>query len=473
MSRLMVISNRISMPETRAEAGGLAVAINEALKESGGIWCGWSGKRSPTPQVEEKTYHNIRYITTDFTRQDYKEFYLGFCNAELWPLFHYRLGLTRYQKEMFEGYQRVNRHFAELAARAAKKGDRIWVHDYQLILLGAYLRELGVKERIGFFLHIPFPVPEVYVALPHYMELLKGLCAYDLVGFQTESDLQAFLRCLTELAGAHTRCIRSGIHEVQAFGRRFRAGCFPISIDTAHLEKAAARSAATAKIVNLQKSLGGRSMLIGVDRLDYTKGLSRRLEAFGHFLTTNPDYRNRVSYIQIAPPTRTEVVEYGVVREQLERLAAHINGVHAEIDWVPIRYINRSFTRGERAGFYRVARVGVVTPLRDGMNLVAKEYVACQNPQDPGVLLLSRFAGAVGELIDGAVVVNPYDAEDTAMKMRIALEMSAEERKERWQAMMGTLRRQDIFCWTKQFLHYLAPEEPRKEQELPRAAGNA
>jgi trehalose 6-phosphate synthase len=343
----------------------------------------------------------------------------------------------------------------------------VWVHDYQLITLGAHLRHAGVQEKLGFFLHIPFPTPEVYTALPHYMELLKGLCAYDLVGFQTDGDLQAFLRCVTELAGGRkTKTIHEGVYDVQAFGRKFRAGRFAISIDTATLEKLAQKEADGEKVQRVRASLVGRSMLIGVDRLDYTKGLPQRLEAFHHFLQDNPDYCNKVSYVQITPTSRMDVVDYGVIRGQLEKLAAHINGVNADIDWVPIRYVNKSFSRAELAGFYRMARVGMVTPMRDGMNLVAKEYVACQNPEDPGVLLLSQFAGAAYELRDGALIVNPYNVEDMAGNIRRALDMPLKERRERHQAMMGILRKQDIFAWTRRFLHYLAPSEMVLEKPI-------
>lgn len=462
MSRLIVISNRVTMPGSK-EAGGLAVALQEALKAQGGIWCGWSGKRCRNPETAKKRAGNVDYLTLDFEEKDYQDFYVGFCNSLLWPLFHYQLGLTNFNRDMFDGYERVNRRFAEVVAQHTRSGDTLWVHDYQLLTLGRYLREAGIQERTGFFLHIPFPVPEVLTALPVYEEILQGLSAYDLIGFQTVTDLQAFIRCITELAGgAELRTLDDGIIELQAFGRKFRAGCFPISIDTEDMVRAAAAAVHSAEARQLYRSLNGRSMLIGVDRLDYTKGLTQRLEAFNHFLHTSPEYSGKVSYVQITPTSRDEVDSYKTMREQLEGLAARINGTNADIDWVPIRYINRSFSRKTLAGFYRLAQVGLVTSLRDGMNLVAKEYAACQNPDDPGMLLLSEFAGAAHEL-DTALIVNPFNIEATGEAIARALSMPLEERRERHAAMMAVLRRNDIFTWTERFLAGLAskPEKPR------------
>ena len=312
---------------------------------------------------------------------------------------------------------------------------------------------MGLWKERDFFLHIPFPVPEVFTALPNYKDMLKFLCAYDVLGFQTDNDLQAFFRCISELGrGNKPKPVHENMYEVTAFGRTFRAGCFSISIDTNELMLAADSSELDPETIKLKESLGECQMLIGVDRLDYTKGSVERLDAYQNLLEQWPQYRSKVSYVQITPPSRIEVRDYHKIRQQLEERAARINGENSEINWSPLRYINRSFNRRELAGFYRASRVGLVTPLRDGMNLVAKEYVASQNPDDPGVLLLSQFAGAARELDVGALMINPYNAGDMAVQMHRALTMPLEERKRRYQAMITVLKRADIFLWTKRFL---------------------
>ena len=292
-----------------------------------------------------------------------------------------------------------------------------------------------------------------------HRDILKGIACYDLVGFQTESDLKSFIRCITEISGGRVIGDSNGkVVEVEAFGRHFKAGCFPISIDTKDMEQAAAAAEQTDETNSLRRSLNNRKLLIGVDRLDYTKGLLSRLQAYNNFLTLYPDQCNKVSYIQITPPSRTEVEDYQDLREELEKLATNINGSKATVDWVPLRYVNKSYSRNSLAGFYRLANVGIVTPIRDGMNLVAKEYVASQNSENPGVLILSQFAGAAKEL-DSALIVNPYDIEAMAQSIKQALVMSLEERKERYLAMMKVLRDNTIFTWSYSFLKTLQDEK--------------
>ena len=458
MSKLIIVSNRVAIPGGKTEAGGLAVALTSALKERGGIWFGWSGKTSESESADtrEQDSGDIRYVTIDLNAREHEFYYRGFCNSVLWPLFHYRLDLSHFSPEMYDDYQSVNHRFAEEVHKVAEADDVIWAHDYHLLSFAAHLRELGNRRRVGFFLHIPFPVPEVFCALPFYPEILKALCAYDVLGFQTDMDLQAFLRCITELGGGHkSKSPQENMYDITAFGMNFRAGRFSISIDTGDLMLAADRSEIDPKTVKLRQSLRSRYMLIGVDRLDYTKGLMQRLEAYQHFLHQWPEYNNKVTYVQITPPSRTDVEEYGKMREDLEGMAAHINGENSDIDWVPIRYLNKSFTRDELAGFYRTARVGLVTPLRDGMNLVAKEYVASQDSTDPGVLLLSKFAGAADEMKCGALLINPYNAAETAKYIREALEMPLQERQERYEAMISVIKRNDIFLWMQRFLSQL------------------
>jgi trehalose 6-phosphate synthase len=455
MSRLVVVSNRVApVDEGKQAAGGLAVAIAEALRAHGGIWFGWSGEvgeqTSKTPKVAARG--KLTYATLDLDQRDLDEYYNGFANSTLWPLFHYRLGLASFSRRTYEGYQRVNEHFADALVGMLEPDDRVWVHDYHLIPLGEALRRRGAKQRMGFFLHTPFPSQELLVALPNHREIVASLCAYDIVGFQSDRDLRAFASYITYEAGGTVVPAQDGSVWVEAFGFSGTARVFPISIDTATLAKLAEDNARSRTTERLVKSLVGRRLIIGVDRLDYSKGLLQRFEAFQALLEASPKYHGQVSFMQIAPPSRTDVPEYQQIRRELETAAGHINGRFATFDWVPIRYLNSSFGRKTLAGFYRSAQVGLVTPLRDGMNLVAKEYAACQDPEDPGVLVLSRFAGAARELDGGALVVNPYDVEGVADALDRALAMPLEERRERHAAMFAILSRHDITAWRESFV---------------------
>ena len=450
LSRLVVVSNRLTVPtDTKARAGGLAVALQDALQEHGGVWFGWSGKTKAHTDDEPSIQQvgDVTYATLDLSRRRYNEYYNGFANRALWPLFHYRLDLTAFNKQNYSGYLEVNTLFAEKLVPLLEDDDLIWVHDYHLIPMGEELRRLGVERPMGFFLHTPFPAMEILTALPNHRELVRALCNYDVVGFQTENDLRAFLDYIVHEAAGGIM----GNHLVHAFGRTFRVEIFPIGIDTEDFVAAGEKAARSRKIKPLLKESGDRHWIIGVDRLDYSKGLLERFEAFERLLETKPSFRGKVTLVEIAPPSRSEVPEYKDIRSNLEGIAGHINGRFAEFNWVPINYLNKSFDRQHLAGFYRASRVGLITSLRDGMNLVAKEYVACQNPEDPGVLVLSRFAGAAREMA-GAVIVNPFDTDGTAEGLAQALRMPLEERKERWASMMEVLRGNTLTHWRDAFL---------------------
>ncbi|MGQ9370719.1 alpha,alpha-trehalose-phosphate synthase (UDP-forming) [Azospirillum sp. ST 5-10] len=459
MSRLVVVSNRVApIDEGKQAAGGLAVAVLAALKKTGGIWFGWSGTVVDDESQGEPRRTDVgrlTYATVDLGRKDFEEYYNGFANQTLWPLFHYRIGLFTVNRNTRDAYQRVNGLFADRLAPLLRPDDMVWVHDYHLIPFGEKLRQKGFQQRIGFFLHTPFPAPEVFTVLPNHRELIRELCAYDLLGFHTEVDLRCFVNYIR--FEAHGEVEERGPEEgclIRAFGRTLLARAFPISIDTGHLVALAETNARTRHSERLRESLVGRRLIIGVDRLDYSKGLPHRFEAFQQLLETYPEHRNRVSFLQIAPPSREDVPEYIAIRRELSELAGRINGQYAEFDWVPIRYLNKSFGPRVLSGFYRQAHVGLVTPLRDGMNLVAKEYVACQNPEDPGVLVLSEFAGAARELKE-ALLVNPFDSEGVADELQRALTMPLEERRERHAAMMQTLRRNDITRWRETYVDAL------------------
>jgi trehalose 6-phosphate synthase len=448
MSRLVVASNRVAMPrETRA--GGLAAAMRAALKEHGGLWFGWSGKRVPAEQrdLHRESAGTIDYALLDLTRDEYEAYYLGFANRTLWPLLHFQPTLMDYSRVQYAGYRAVNRMFAEHLAPLLREDDRIWVHDYHLIPLASELRARGVGARIGFFLHIPWPPPAMLVNLPCHADLLATFADYDLIGVQGGDDARALLDYFREYGDNVTVDDDS----FTTSGRRTRVAPFPISIDTAEVARQSAAAVGNPTNKRFFASLQGRKLAIGVDRLDYSKGIPKRFKAFGRFFDEHHEWRSRVSYLQIAPPSREEVPEYRELRTRLERIAGATNGRYAEPDWVPIRYVNRSFAQATLAGFYRIAQLGLVTPLKDGMNLVAKEFIAAQPPDDPGALVLSCFAGAANEL-QQAIMVNPYDPEAMVEGIEQGLTMPREEKRERWMAMFEYLTRHDIAAWRRDFL---------------------
>jgi len=449
--RLIVVSNRVALPRD-VRAGGLASALKGALAEQGGIWFGWSGEISAQPRfhVQADPVHPIRYATLDLEPQDYEDYYAGFSNRVLWPLFHYRLHLLDFHRETLAAYRRVSAKFAERLVDLLEPDDTIWVHDYHLIPLGAALRSRGVGARIGFFLHTPMAPPELLQSLPQHRDLMSCFSAYDLIGFQTDNDRDAFTTYCERELGA--RVERDGT--VQIDRRTFKVGTFPVSIDTAHLQALGQRAAQSTAVKRLRESVDGRTLLVGVDRLDYSKGLPERFHSFARLLKRYPDLQRNVMLLQIAPPSREDLPEYKELRHDLEKIAGAINSEFADPDWVPIRYVNKSYQHASLAGFYRCARVGLVTPFRDGMNLVAKEYVATQDPEDPGVLVLSRFAGAAQELTE-ALLINPFDGEQVVEALRQALTMPLGERKRRWLRMMEVLQANDVTAWRKNFLNAL------------------
>ncbi len=456
--RLVIVSNRVSEPGARStRAGGLAVGVREALRQYGGVWFGWSGEiaEHPSEAPSVVTARNVIYATVSLTKAQHDSYYTGYSNGTLWPLFHFRLGLVEYESRAFKGYLEVNAYLARLLLPLLRPNDLIWVHDYHLIPLGTELRKLGVRNAIGFFLHTPFPPIEILMALPHHEVLLKALCSYDLIGFQTEESVRAFMSCVESLADAKPAADGSLV----AFGRRSLAAAFPIGIDTEGFERLSQRAATSSDALRLRESLGDRKLIIGVDRLDYTKGILNRFEAIDPLLTAYPEHRRQFNYLQITPHSRAEVAQYRLLRRELESAAGRINGKFAEFDWSPIRYLNKSFSRQALAAFYRLARVGLVTPFRDGMNLVAKEFVAAQDPENPGVLVVSRFAGAAQEL-KAALLINPLDVEEIASALHRGLEMSLEERRARWSDMIAVLRKNTVATWREAFLSALRNSQP-------------
>jgi trehalose 6-phosphate synthase len=462
VTRLVAVSNRVADSRQSGAAGGLAVGLNSALEKGGGLWFGWNGELADGDAHGPDTHvrRGVTYATITLDRARFEAYYNGFCNNSLWPLFHYRAGFFEYQRPEFEAYTAVNELFARKLAPLLQPTDVVWVHDFHLIPLGAFLRQLGQTQPLGFFLHTPLPSFEVLRALPVYKELLTQWCAYDIVGFQTDRDLRAFVEALSQpeiggevLADGAIRCA----------GRILRAGVFPIGIDVAACTKLATAHAASRKLENIRASLHTRQLIVGVDRLDYSKGLPKRFQAYERLLQRYDEHRGNVVFMQIAPRTRAGVRAYTDIRHELERAAGSINGRYAEIDWVPLRYLNRIVDRGTLMATFRLARIGLVTPLRDGMNLVAKEYVAAQDPADPGVLVLSTMAGAAEELGD-AVLVNPHDIDAVAEGIHRGLEMPLEERRARHAAMLRVVRANDIYAWRDGFLEALAATRRLREQ---------
>tara|TARA_R110000782_G_scaffold117364_4_gene207758 strand:+ start:73239 stop:74618 length:1380 start_codon:yes stop_codon:yes gene_type:complete len=456
MSRLIVISNRVVAPKARSAAGsqgGLAVALTAALRERKGIWFGWSGKETEefTGHLDVQRHNGITTATIDLEPQDVDEYYNGYANRTLWPLFHYRIDLTEYERHFGSGYERVNQRFAEAALPLIESDDLVWVHDYHFLPLGDQLRQKGIRNRIGLFLHIPWPPSRLLVTLPYHERLVRSMLAYDLIGFQTEEWLESFLHYLDKELGIKADADRTFTFE----GRTIKAKAFPIGIDFKEFTEAANGKTALAACERLKASAHNRKIALGVDRLDYSKGLAERFDAYSRFLTDNPDMAKELILLQIAPPSRELVASYKHIRENLETKTGHINGAHADVAWVPIRYVNRGYPRSELAGFYRAADIGLVTPLRDGMNLVAKEYVAAQDPEDPGVLILSQFAGAALQLPD-ALLVNPHNNEEVSEAIGQALAMPKEERIRRWNIMIESVRREDVVVWRENFIEELS-----------------
>ncbi len=462
MKRLVCVSNRISLPGNGNTSGGLAIGLLAALSHTGGVWFGWSGETAEAPADEPRTVTdgNICYATLDLTPAQLDEYYNGYCNGTLWPLFHYNPELFRHEQRHYDAYQSVNALFARQLLKLVQPGDAIWVHDYHLIPLARYLRQHRFAGRIGFFLHTPFPHMQMLRLLPNHAELIRDLCQYDLVGFQTEDDASSFRSCFETPAPDEAQGAEPIVEQREC---RARIGAYPIGIDVQTVVQEATAAVEEENVTRLLASLLGRQLIVGVDRLDYSKGLVERFAAFEHFLESFPDNQGKVTFLQVAPLSRADVLAYSEIRQALEQSAGRLNGRFAEADWTPIRYLNRNFSHATTMGFLRAAQVALVTPVRDGMNLVAKEFVAAQDAKNPGVLIISPLAGAARELT-GALQVNPYDKRGMAVALQNALHMPLAERRQRHQQMFEAVRRNDIHHWYQEFCRDLDNADARPEQ---------
>ena len=456
-ARLIIVSNRVAVPDSPGTpfAGGMAMAAKAALKNRKGMWVGWSGNAvdEPVDAPQAVDLNKLTYVLIDLTKSDIQEYYKGLANSVLWPILHYRVDLQEYSRVDASGYVRVNRMFADRLSALLNEDDVIWVHDYHLILLGRELRLRGHRNRIGFFLHTPCAPPDILQTLPDHKEILGGLTYYDLVGFQTDNDRDNFGQYLGALGAAQ---IRQAAFEFE--GRKVRLGVFPVSIETKAYVRLARNAGRSALLALVRESLGGSRLVLSVDRLDYSMGIPQRVKAFDRLLGTSPEWRGKVTLLQITPKS-TEVEQYGEIEAEVAGLIGKVNGQFGDAAWTPIRYVNRSYSRAVVAGLYRAADVAMVTPLRDGMNLVAKEYLAAQDPEDPGVLVLSEFAGAATKL-DRGLIVNPHETDAVASALKRALEMPLAERRERHGPMLAYLLENDIRKWAEDYLSMLVDGRP-------------
>ncbi|MEM9839049.1 MAG: trehalose-6-phosphate synthase [Pseudomonadota bacterium] len=463
MKRLVGVSNRTAAGGPKA--GGLAVALWDALVDRKGLWFGWSGDVEEVARrgVELFEEDGVEFAVTNLTDDEHNGYYLGYASRALWPVLHYRVDLANFDEDQYACYRDVNRRFAKLLYPRLHKDDLVWVHDYHFFPMAQDLRDLGWTGRTGFFLHVPFPPPEIFKSIPDHRALCQGLCANDVIGFQTVSDRDNFIKYTVSELNASNPSTES----IVVNGRTITVRAYPIGIDAEEFARLADSDAAKTAAARIEPFVtGDRALILGVDRMDYSKGIPNRFQAVGRLLDNAPELHGTIAYTQIAPPSRTKVEEYAELRVQLDALAGQINGDYGDLDWIPIRYLARSYQRDQLAGLYRLARVVLVTPLHDGMNLVAKEYVAAQNADDPGVLILSQFAGAAEQLKHGALLVNPHDISSMADAIREALTMPLAERQKRHQRLRDVVHGQNIAWWREAFMDDLDTDNP------PRPNGN-
>ena len=464
-TRIVAVSNRLPITLKRKNgewvvepgSGGLVTALAPVLGNRGGLWIGWPGTveqvdadlKELFAKASIETGYNL--LPLFLSQKEVDNYYHGFSNEIIWPLFHDLQTRANFVPEYWYSYLEVNRKFAHLVAKKTSNADYIWVHDYHLMFLARFLKEMGTGRRSGFFLHIPFPPVDIFMKLPWRVEILRALLDYDLIGFQTMRDRRNFTQCLQYVSDNIKINGRGMVVSVNYRERQTRLGAFPISIDVDEFAKGAASKVVTDESWYLHEQLPERKILLGIDRLDYTKGIPERLEAFRNALERFPDMHRKVSLMQVVVPSREGVPEYQALRSHIEQLVSEINGHFTTMGWIPIHYIYRNLSRNELLAAYRTAEIGLITPLKDGMNLVAKEYCACQLEED-GVLILSEFAGAAAQLFKDALIVNPYDIEGVAEAIHKAFVMPVEERKTRMKKLRENIRKFDIYRWVDSFL---------------------
>ncbi len=462
--RLIIVSNRLPISITQGEegewdvhpsSGGLVTALTPVLRDSGGIWLGWPGRLDSGNLNEllakgsKGTGYSLRPVT--LTEEDINLYYFGFSNEVLWPLFHDLQSRCNFNPSYWQSYQQVNSKFAEAILHNSNQDDYVWVQDYHLMLVAKSLLAMGEKRSMGFFSHIPFPSPDIFNKLPWRLQILRAMLDYDLIGFQTMRDRNNFIHCAEMLTKGVQADTRRQISTVRLQDHKTKVGVFPISIDFRDFSLAADKTVVKNRAVELSNSIPNCKIILGVDRLDYSKGIPEKLRAFEYALKRYKSLQGRVTLIQIVVPSRVDIPEYLNLKAEIEGLVSRINGEYAQAGWIPVNYMFRSLERAELLAYYRAARIALVTPLKDGMNLVAKEYCTANTDKD-GVLILSEFAGAAAQLHRNALMVNPYDIEGVANAIYHAYQMPEKEQQLRMKRLRGSIARRDIYWWLNLFL---------------------
>lgn len=446
-------------------SGGLVTALVPVLRDRGGIWIGWSGTTEEVPGMDgifREASREAGYLLkpVSLTEEEVDRYYHGYSNETIWPLFHDLQSRCKFDPEYWHTYVKVNRKFAEALCEECGPGDFVWVHDYHLMDVAHHVREIGCTADLGFFLHIPFPAPDIFMKLPERQAVLASLLSYDLVGFQTLRDRRNFIQCVRMLMKNTPVRAQGQLHTVNFCNHEMRVGNFPIGIDANSFARAAVKPEVEERLRSIRALYPERQIVIGLDRLDYTKGIPERLRAFANLLERFPEVRGRIHLVQVVVPSREGIPEYDELRVQIEQMVGRINGEYAELGWVPIHYLYRSLDQTELLAFYRSGDIALITPLKDGMNLVAKEFCAC-NVEENSVLVLSQFAGASAQLGRAALVVNPYDVEQTADAVYNAFRMSLSERRYRMRRLRRNVRTQNIFWWVDSFMRAAIDKELR------------
>lgn len=471
--RLIIISNRLPIAISKEEgdlvssrgSGGLVTAIAPVIKNRGGVWVGWPGKVDKEDEENARKLLQKENSNTGFllhpvflSEQEVKFYYEGFANELIWPLFHDLQSDCRFNPLFWKTNLEVNERFAKETFAIAGKNDFLWVHDYQLLLMAQYLRKLGAIQKTAFFLHIPFPSLDIFLKLPWRFQVLRALLEYDLIGFQTLRDQRNFIQCVKRLLPDIQMKYQRNVHTCITQTRSVLVSAFPISIDYNEFAVSAARKDVTEQAGFNLEQFKGQQVVFSCDRLDITKGIPYRLEAIRYLLKTHPELHGKVTFFQIVIPSRTEILQYQELKKEIDRLVGEINSQFTETGWVPVQYIYRSITRKELLAYYRISNIALITPVKDGMNLVCKEYIA-SNVNQNGVLILSEFAGAAIQFQHEAILINPYDIEGLAEAIYQALNMPPKECKKRMKKMRRNVQRYDVYRWVKNFLEVAISKE--------------
>jgi trehalose 6-phosphate synthase/phosphatase len=474
LQRLVVVSNRLPYVldkqagggwTLKPGSGGLVTALLPVLRDRGGIWIGWPGVTDEVPDIAAVLRQASRGTGYSFepvllSQEEVDKYYHGYSNESIWPLFHDLQSRAHFDPEYWPAYVKVNKRFGQSLAANAGAEDFVWVHDYQLMDVARHAREAGCTADLAFFLHIPFPAPDIFMKLPERQAVLNSLLAYGLVGVQTLRDRRNFIQCVRTLVQNVRIAVEGNLHVIRVGDSETRVGNFPIGIDAAGYARQATTKEVEERVRWIRGRYEGRQIVLGVDRLDYTKGIPERLRAFANLLERFPELRGAISLFQVVVPSRVEIPRYAELKAEIERLVGEINGRHSHVGWVPIHYHFRALPPTELLALYRASQIALITPLKDGMNLVAKEYCACSVEED-SVLILSQFAGAAAQLGKAALVVNPYDVEQTANAIHDAYYMRPAERRYRMKRLRRNVRSQNIFWWVDSFMRAATDKELR------------